>query len=425
MDRPELDQVPNDLQQLVGASDDISASEFAADARQHGGSTWTSRRTSMMKLFTALSALAFTAGACIDSADPTDGHGADLPPKLELAMTATIPGGSEVEYCQFVTVPETWITRDTVAFTAGSHHVLIYQTPYASIPTQKTDGTQVATGGVFDCSDGVTNGWSLTKVIGGSQNQSGESILSFPEGVGVRIGGVLLINAHYRNGSDGPVTAEVKVTFDTTTTDRLEQEGDVLFYYNPLISVPAGGTARARWRCPVYQDITITNAQSHMHARGVGYAAGVAGEAPFYVNDSWNGAPVQRYENLTVKAGSKLDYHCDYRNTGGKPIYQGPRTTDEMCMLVASYYPAEPRTASCLDESGTVLGGEWIGEGTASCGQTLACLQTAGTLQAQTDCMRAASPAVSRESSDLLRCFMGAQDPSAQCAAQIRSCSAR
>jgi len=162
-----------------------------------------------------------------------------------------------------------------------------------------------------------------------------------------------------------------------------------------------------------------------MHARGVGYAASIDDEAPFYVNDRWQGAPVQRYEHLTVKAGSKLDYHCDYRNTGGAPVYQGPRTTDEMCMLVASYYPAEPRTASCLDESGKLPGGEWIGQGTASCAQTLTCLQAAGTLQAQTDCVLAASPAVSRETSELVRCFLGAQDPMAQCAAQVQACSVR
>jgi len=376
----------------------------------------------MKKLFTAISALALAAGACIDS-EPT-GPTPDLP-KLELSMIATIQTNAEAEYCRFVTVPETWVTQDSVAFTAGSHHVLIYQTPYESIPTQKLDGTPVDTSGVFDCSDGVTNGWRVTKVIGGSQNQSGASILSFPEGVGVRIGGVLLINGHYRNASDAALSAEVKVTFETTTLDQIEQEGDVLFLYNPLISVPANGTSRARWRCPVYQDIRITNAQSHMHARAVGYTAGVNDEAPFYVNNRWEGAPVQRYEDLIVKAGSKLDYHCDYRNTGGTPIYQGPRTSDEMCMLVASYYPAEQRTANCLDEAGTALGGEWIGQGTASCRQTLTCLEPAKTLREQTDCMLAASPAVSRESSDVMRCFLGAKDPKVQCAAQIQACSTR
>jgi hypothetical protein len=340
-------------------------------------------------------------------------------------MTATIPAGAEVEYCQFVTIPPTWVTKDALQFSSGSHHVLIYQTPYTAIPTHKNDGTPVDTSGVFDCSDGPTNGWSVTKIVGGSQNRTGASILSFPEGVGVRIGGVLLMNVHYRNGSDVPLDTDVKVTYDTTTGDRISQEGDMLFLFNPLISVPPGGTARAQLRCPVYRDITIANVQSHMHARGVGFAARVDGAAPFYVNDRWEDVPVQSYDALTVKAGSKFDFSCDYRNTGGTPIYMGFRTTDEMCVLIGSYYPADPRTSTCLDESGQLFGGEWIGQGTATCKQTMDCVQQAQGLPAVTDCMLAASPSVSYESSALLSCLYRTQDPATACSPQIQACAAR
>jgi len=59
---------------------------------------------------------------------------------------------------------------------------------------------------VFDCSAGATNGWSITRLIGGSQNGSGPSILAFPDGVAmpVRAHAVLLMNAHYLNASDAP-----------------------------------------------------------------------------------------------------------------------------------------------------------------------------------------------------------------------------
>jgi hypothetical protein len=377
----------------------------------------------MRPMIALFPALALATGACTD--DITD-PGPETGPKLELRMAATIAAGAEREYCQFVTVPETWVTKDAVELTPGSHHVLVYQTPYASIPTHKDDGTPVDTSGVFDCSDGVFNGWSITKAVGGTQNQTGGSFLSFPEGVGTRVGGVLLMNVHYRNGSDEPLATDVKVAFDTTTADRIEQEGDIMFLFNPLISVPAGGTGRAHMRCPAYRDITIANAQSHMHARGVGFEAGVGDSAPFYVNDDWENVPVQGYEGLTVKAGSVLDFHCDYRNTGATPIYMGPRTTDEMCVLFASYYPADPRTATCRDESGMFLGGEWIGQGTATCRQTMDCLgQAAGALAASTDCMLAASPTVSRETSELFRCLFTAKDPQTECAPQIQSCAAR
>jgi Copper type II ascorbate-dependent monooxygenase, C-terminal domain len=380
----------------------------------------------MRPMFASLAALALAAGACTD--DRTDpAPDPDPEPGLTLRMAATIPPGAEVEYCQFVIAPETWVTKDLLEFTAGSHHVLVYQTSYAAIPTQRDDGAPVDTSGVFDCSDGVIGRWSVTKLVGGSQNRSGESFLSFPEGVGTRVGGVLLMNVHYRNASDAPLSTDVKVTFETTTADQIVQEGDVMLLYNPLISVPPGGTARAHWRCPVHRDITIANVQSHMHARGIGFAARVDTEPPFYVNDRWEGVPVRRYEHLAAKAGSVLDYYCDYRNTSGAPIYQGPRTTDEMCVLFASYYPADPRTASCSDELGRPAGGEWIGQGTATCQQTMDCLGQSppGSIPAMTDCMLAASPSVSRESSELFRCMVFAKDPSTECGPQIQACAAR
>ena len=127
----------------------------------------------MTNLTRALCAVAVIGGtACTDdNAVPDD--------VLELRMQATIPAGTELEYCQFVKIPDTWVTRDHIEFTAGSHHVLVYQTAYTSIPTQKDDGTPVDTSGVFDCSDGATNGWSIKKLIGGSQNREGDSILRF------------------------------------------------------------------------------------------------------------------------------------------------------------------------------------------------------------------------------------------------------
>jgi hypothetical protein len=372
-----------------------------------------------------LAACLFVAG-CTDAAmtppslldPPPDGQG------FQLQMTSTIAAGTEAQHCMFQTVPDSYINHDQVRFTQGSHHLLVFQTSYASIPTQKDDGTPVDTSGVFDCSDGPTNGWSVTKLIAGSQNGDGESMLSFPDGIGVHVGGVVLINIHYINASDTDLNPEARINFFTTPT--LTTEGDVLFLYNPLIAVPAGQTSKAEWKCPVYSDITIANVQSHMHARGVGYSAGIDDQTPFYVNDQWEAVPVQHYDSLTVKVGQTLHYHCDYRNTESRNIFQGPRTTDEMCMLIGSYYPADARTANCLTPDGKLPGGDWIGNGTATCAATMGCLQTAGSdFHALTACMLAASPAVSHTSSELVRCLFASSDPATQCSAQISACSAQ
>jgi hypothetical protein len=372
--------------------------------------------------------------------DPTDqpDAGAVLlePPApgegLQLQMSTTIPAGVEGERCRFViaSADDLWVIRDQVRFTQGSHHFLLYETSYDSIPTMRDDGVAVDTSGVFDCSDGATNGWSVTKLVGGSQNGEGESMLAFPAGVAmpVRAGAVLLMNAHYVNASP----QEIRINLYTIPESEVTTEGDLLFLYNPLIAVPGHGTARARWRCPVHTDITIANLQSHMHVRGVGYQAAADDGAPFYENDQWENVPVKRFEpGLQVAAGSTLDYHCDYENGEDREVFQGPRSTDEMCMLIGSYYPADPRTANCLDETGERLAGEWIGNGTATCAATLDCIGAAlqsgadDPLRPLTTCMLSAKPDVSREASAYFRCLIYAADPQTECAAEITACQAR
>lgn len=376
---------------------------------------------------------AFAAVACGDSGDgddllapPPAGQG------VQFRMETTIPAGVEGEWCQFLVGPaaEMWIERDEVRFTEGSHHVLLYETGYAQIPTVKLDGTPVDTSGVFDCSDGPTAGWNIIKLLGGSQNATGDSLLAFPEGVAMHVsaGAVVLMNAHYLNATDGDLRPVAAINLWTRPEAEVETEGDLLFLYNPLIKVAANGAGRARWRCPVHQDITISNVQSHMHMRGTGYSAAVTGQAAFYENTRWESVPVTRFPGgLSVTAGSTLDYWCDYTSTEDHDIYQGARTTDEMCMLIGSYYPANPRTSNCQLADGG-LGGEWVGNGTATCAATYTCFQSAvqaaDVVRAVTDCIDAASPSVAAESSAVLRCLANSDDPATECQAVVTACQA-
>jgi hypothetical protein len=381
-----------------------------------------------------------------DSMDEPDAGDAgnsllDPPPEgegVQLAMTTALDPGVEAEHCMFIVAPEQdlWVSRDEIRFDQGSHHVLVYETTYDEIPTQTDDGREVDTSGVFDCSDGATNGWSVTKLIAGSQNSAGDSMISFPEGVAmpVRSGAVLLMNVHYINASDQPIEPEARVNLWTVPEEDVETEGDLLFLYNPLITVPEKGSARAQWRCPVHQDITIANVQSHMHARGVGFAATIAGqEQPFYQNDRWDNVEAVSFDPpLEVPAGASLEYYCDYQNSEARQVYQGPRSTDEMCMLIGSYYPADQRIANCQAEDGEQFAGEWIGQGRATCAETMDCVlgidfeQYEGdeVLQPMSDCMVDADPAVSEESSAFLLCLFGAADPVTECADQIAACQA-
>ncbi len=355
---------------------------------------------------------------------------------IQFKMSTKIGAGVEAEHCQLLRVPEgddLWVQRDEVRFTQGSHHVLLYETPYTDFPTAKEDGTPIDPSAPFDCSEGPTSGFQITKLVGGSQNGEGASLLSFPDGVAMSLhaGAVVLLNVHYVNASSEDLIPEVRLNLYTIPKAEVKTEGDILFLYNPLIKVAASGTGVAHMRCPVHKDITIANVQSHMHRRGVGYSAGIVGETPFYENTSWADVPVKAFEpGLVVKAGSMFDYHCDYKNPEAHDVYQGARSTDEMCMLIGSYYPADPATSNCATADFSAMANEWVGQGKATCAETMSCVQTAFSakevLQAITDCMMAADPAVSKESSAALDCvFSTSGNPLQACKPQIDACLAK
>lgn len=376
------------------------------------------------------------AGCGSDGSEPNEDGQATVAYQLE----AHLDPGEEGERCRFVKAPPggMLINRDEVVYTQGSHHVLLYETPYTEIPTKKDDGTVVDTSGVFDCSDGPTNGWSVSRVIAGSQNANGDSAVDLPPGVAVRVpaNAVLLMNAHYVNAGGAALDPDVSIKLHTIPESELKEEGDVLFFYNIFIKVGAQSKSEARMRCRVHNDITITTVQSHMHARGVDYDARIGAGEPFYKSSSWANVPVSRFtEGLQVKAGEVLDYRCGYQNSGDKDIFQGPRSTDEMCMLIGSYYPVDRATASCAadvdrPEDTGALGGEWVGAGTATCAETVQCVQAGATapdfFAHVMGCVVDSDPAISREMSAALRCFfvasMDGLDPETACATPIGTC---
>lgn len=368
-------------------------------------------------------------------APPPEGKG------VQYKMITTLPPGTEAEHCMFVKAPAEGmnITHDEVRFVTGSHHVLLYQTAYDEIPSKKEDGTVVDTSTVFDCSDGPTNGWKVEKLIAGSQNANGDAFLNFPPGVAMKVrpGAVLMINVHYINASMAPLSPEVRINLHTIPDAEVLTEGDVLFLYHPFIHVPPLSSSLARMRCRVHKDITIQNVQSHMHARGSGYQASLGTGAPFYTNTHWEDVPVKDLGGLKVSAGEWLDYTCEYKNTEAREIFQGARSTDEMCMLIGSYYPADPATANCLDDPNlpvdqNSIGGEWVGNGQATCAQTFDCIQQAlgkNSFEAMMSCVTASDPAVSPEMSAAIRCmfksFGQGKDPAMSCPMEFGACQAK
>lgn len=387
--------------------------------------------------------------ACSSSTEPAPGEDGLLAPPpagqgVQYEMKTKLEPGTEAEHCKFVQAPAEgmFVNRDEVRFTKGSHHFLLYETTYTSIPTKGEDGTIVDTSGVFDCTEGATSKWNVTKLIAGSQNADGDAFLNFPSDVAMRVepGRVLLMNAHYINATPEVLEPEVRVNLYTIPEAQVKQQGDILFWYNAFIKVGAKSTGRARMKCQIHDDITLTNIQSHMHARGVGYEAfvvGGAGGEAFYTSESWEDVPVKRFDGgMKIGAGTWLDYYCDYNNAGATDVFQGPKSTDEMCMLVGSYYPASAGTAACsavpsLAEQTRSLGAEWVGNGTATCAKTFQCVQLSiggggDVMKSLTSCMMQSDPGVSKEMSNAVRCLLlNYSDAQTVCESEFNACLAK
>lgn len=310
---------------------------------------------------------------------PAEGAG------VQYRMISTIQPGEEVERCQlFVAPPEGLnVNREVVRYSSGSHHVLLYATPYTEIPTETLSGVALDATQVHDCSDGPQAEWDVTGVVAGSQSPDGNSFLGeLPEGVALKVapGTVLLMNTHYLNASSAPLETDARINLYTIADDEVNIEAGMLFHYNPFISVPAHGASTARMRCATEQDISVVRIQSHMHRRGVGYVAhkvGLDGKmTELYAHDKWEGVPSQEFTPfLEVKAGEALDYRCEFKNNEDRDIAQGLTTKDEMCMLIGPYFPRSEAYENCATEEG-YFASTWFGSGKSTCAEAFSCINS-------------------------------------------------
>jgi hypothetical protein len=376
-------------------------------------------------------------GACSDNAPAPGGTNTGGSPELlaapmpgqgvQLKMVSELAPGVETERCQFYKVPREglYVNRQQIRYTPGSHHVLVYLTPYEEIPTRNLHGEEVDTSGVFECGKGgPTYNWSVDQPVGGAQKADAPpSFDGLPSDTALVLpgGSVLMMNTHYLNASAKPLLTDARVNFYTIPREQVKREAGLLFFYNPFIHIPAGGRAAARMACPIRKDITLVTAESHMHRRGVDYVAYLTDAEgnrldELYRTKEWEEVVLRRFEpapGKELKAGQWIDYQCGYDNPEDRTVIQGLSTRDEMCMFLGAYYPREAQTEFCaLDEEGKArfLGARFIGTGTTDGASTADCLTQAMSAADGGDeplfrCVVSSCPKVSQEMSDSTRCL--------------------
>lgn len=343
-------------------------------------------------------------------APPPPGRG------MQLRMTRTIAAGNESYACQLFQMPDEdlFVHEQTVYFSAGGHHILLYETPYTEIPARDEMGEFVLATEVHDCSDGVTTRWKVASVLGGSEIFDHPGMLrGLPDGVAVRLPpkSVIVMSVHYLNASVVEANVDARVNFSTIPKDEVRMEAGLLYLDNQLLAVPPMQHSTARMRCPIPSDVFVVNLQSHMHARGVGFSALVrsaqdAESKVVYETKKWLEPPVVTYDSyLALRTGDILETHCDFQNHETRDIGYGPRSTDEMCQLIGPYFPRDEYFETCTNSVGN-FAAEWVGQGSADGAATRTCLECAAEAggAGYAKCILESCPAIADRVSAVVRC---------------------
>jgi hypothetical protein len=274
-----------------------------------------------------------------------------------------LAASDEIEICavQQTGDKDIWLNSTDVRLSAGSHHGLLWQTAYTTLPEADSEGDPIVVGQTVPCPGGANGRFKVTRPLAGSQGRvNGTGVGAFPKDVAMHVPAhsYVVLDLHMLNATDRSAGACMKVGIHGIPKDRVKQEGGVLFFYNPFITVAAGQSAHARMACPVTRDISLGSAVSHMHKSGVGYEAkwldgdplepGTQLREMLYTTTQWD-EPIDTVwpTPRALKAGDFIDYTCEYQNQTSHDVAQGLGTNDEMCMFVGSYWPYDEALQYC------------------------------------------------------------------------------
>ncbi len=315
------------------------------------------------------------AAGCGSSPGPasmTSAEGAMTPAAASpsFAVAQHVAAGTDFYACSYwaPSATDTFLVGASHVATSGAHHVHVFRTDLSSLP----DGA----GAPGDCFAGPTSPMAhMRGEVYGSQARTGS--FAFPAGVGLplRGGEVLLVQVHFLDAGAQSLDARVDVAL-TTARQGVDVSAGVFFFDDPFIAIPPGASSHASMRCLVPNDVTFASVSSYNHTRAQSVTAfldppsGALAVRPFYASlDAAN--PLSIQSSLPIAAGSRVRFTCAYQNLQGtSEVLQGlDYQADELCILSGTYYPA-----SSSPMESCALAPDDFGTGTATCAQTLACV---------------------------------------------------
>jgi hypothetical protein len=263
--------------------------------------------------------------ACGPPNAPTKSNDVQLaPPSPGQGFQYVIPDfmvapGQDVQACYFFAIPGSsgasiWVDEIVGAQNAHSHHLDVYRKKTVT-GLDGAPGDVVVNGACY----GPLSNWADWPLV---INTQGDQPINWklPDGVGLRFqpGEVLMLQTHYLNASNKPLTGRVLVNFHTPSTAPANELG-TLFAANRKIQICPGDSAKSfDARCVFHSaNATIIAANGHFHSRGRDFAMftfdgqGNLG-AQFYNSTHWDQPLMARDLNVSVPLNGGVDWKCSY-----------------------------------------------------------------------------------------------------------------
>ena len=292
----------------------------------------------MMKTLLAIAVLA----AC----------GADSPPPPGDAVYSiavpdfTLQPGDEKFYCYFTTLPvaaNTGVSSYASTMTPGSHHMIMFFMPEQVQP----DGTLV------ECSSFGGGGLASIPIFAYA-TQEPDANEPMPDGVGVALAAnqPVMVNMHYFNVTEQPITASVHIDVHTYAPEVTFTPAHAFVTYASKISIPPNSAGSAGGTCTTPPDANFIFMSTHSH-RYTTRAQILDGSDVVVDTTDWAHATIEKWLEAPYRqfASGALTYHCDYYNATSAPVTVGESAlTNEMCMAAGYFFPAD-HDVYCLDNA--------------------------------------------------------------------------
>lgn len=257
----------------------------------------------------------------------------------------TVAPGEEGTRCAVVDVGNaTEVKISKITNQATSHHLVVYLLDDPATPVSEPVTCE-------PFSRALSPGAGATPLMIAQKPDDG---IELPGGVAYTFqpNQKILLELHYFNGTDAPLTATATTTFHVGAPELIRHEASFLFIGTPDLELPPGAdtTVEAYFTPPEsLHGIQYYAITGHTHALGTNVqvqtaASRTADRTPIYAPATflWSEPETQHHDPaFTVPDGGGFHFQCAYRNTTTETVTWGESATAEMCFFWAYYYPSQ------------------------------------------------------------------------------------